>query len=35
MTGSDDLREFLIVLRRALLLVCHWIAKKYDISEDT
>jgi hypothetical protein len=30
---DPDLREFLIVLRRALLLVCRWIEKKVGIGQ--
>ena len=33
MSQPDDLREFLLMLRRALLMVTHWIAKKYGIEE--
>lgn len=31
MTQDDDLREFLLVLRRALLMLVHWINRKYDL----
>jgi hypothetical protein len=27
----NDLREFLLVLRRALLMLVHWINRKYDL----
>jgi len=27
----DDLKEFLLVLRRALILIVHWINRKYDL----
>ncbi len=30
--GANDLKEFLIVLRRALLLVVSYIEKKYDLT---
>jgi len=28
---SDDLKEFLLVLRRALLMLVHYINRKYDL----
>jgi len=31
---ADDLQEFLVVLRRALLLVVRWIERKYGIEPD-
>jgi len=31
MTTTDDLREFLLIVRRALLLVVRWIEKRYNI----
>jgi hypothetical protein len=34
MAERDDLREFLIVLRRALLMIVRWIEKKYGEPED-
>lgn len=30
----DDLREFLLVLRRALLMIVRWIEKRYGIATD-
>jgi hypothetical protein len=32
-SSDDDLREFLLVLRRALLMVCKYIERKYSITE--
>jgi hypothetical protein len=29
--STDELKEFLLVLRRALLLVVHWINRKYGL----
>jgi hypothetical protein len=29
--GTDDLRDFLLVVRRALLLVVRWIEKRYSL----
>lgn len=29
----DDLREFLLVLRRALLMITSWISRKYNLSD--
>jgi len=31
---SDTLREFLLVLRRALLMVIRWIERRYQVEED-
>lgn len=31
MDDKDDLREFMIVLRRALLMVVDWIEKRYGL----
>lgn len=28
---DDDLREFMLVLRRALQMIVRWIEKKYDL----
>jgi len=33
MTDEQTLREFLIVLRRAMLAVCEWIAHKYGLNK--
>jgi len=30
--ASDDLREFLLVLRRALLMIVRWIEQRYEIA---
>ena len=27
----DEMKEFLLVLRRALILIVHWINRKYDL----
>jgi len=32
--SPDDLRDFLLVLRRALLMVVRWIEAKYHIATD-
>jgi hypothetical protein len=32
---TDELKEFLMVLRRALLLVVRWIEKRYDVTNQT
>ena len=32
---ADDLREFLLVLRRALLMITAWIERKYQIGSDS
>jgi hypothetical protein len=32
-SNSDDLREFLLVLRRALLMVCKFIERKYGVAD--
>ena len=29
---ADELKEFLLVLRRALLMIVHWISRRYDLS---
>lgn len=34
-THSDDLRDFLLVLRRALLMVTGWIERRYQVGNDT
>jgi len=34
MNQHEELREFLIVVRRALLMVCAWIAKRYKLDEE-
>jgi len=34
MNRDDDLREFMLVLRRALLMVVRWIEKRYAIQSD-
>ena len=34
MSEQEDLREFLVVLRRALLMVCRWIEKRYALTKD-
>lgn len=31
---EDDLREFMIIVRRALLLVVKWIEKKYNLQSE-
>lgn len=28
---QDDMKEFMLVLRRALLMIVRWIDKKYDL----
>ena len=33
MTDHDDMREFLLVLRRALLMIVGYIDKRYGLSE--
>jgi len=32
MQASDDLREFMLVLRRALLMIVRWIEQRYEIA---
>ncbi len=32
MNQDDDLRAFLLVLRRALLMVCAWIEQRYGLN---
>ena len=32
MDRDDDLKAFLIVLRRALLMVCAWIGQRYGLN---
>jgi hypothetical protein len=32
MSREDDLKEFMLVLRNALLMIVRWIEKKYQIS---
>jgi hypothetical protein len=32
MDHDDDLRAFLVVLRRALLMVCAWIEQRYGLN---
>lgn len=32
-TQSDDLRDFLLVVRRALLMLVRWIERRYDVHE--
>lgn len=34
MTSTDDLREFLLLLRRALLMVVRWIEKRYGVTDN-
>lgn len=34
MDRDDDLKAFLIVLRRALLMVCAWIEQRYGLIGD-
>lgn len=34
MQGNDDLREFLLVLRRALLMVVNWIEQRYHLAAE-
>ena len=29
--SPDEMKEFLLVLRRALILIVHWINRKYDL----
>ena len=31
---DDDLREFLLVLRRSLLFIVKWIEKKYGVTDN-
>jgi hypothetical protein len=31
---SDDLREFLLILRRALLMITAWIERRYDLERE-
>ncbi len=33
MANGNDVREFLLVLRRALLIVVRWIERRYGLSE--
>lgn len=33
MQQSDDLRDFLLVVRRAMLMVVRWIEKRYDLHD--
>lgn len=30
--NNDELREFMIILRRAMLMIVHWIERKYQLS---
>jgi len=32
MRPEDDLREFMMILRRALLMVVRWIERRYDLN---
>lgn len=32
MSSSDDLREFFIIVRQALLMIVGWIERKYQIT---
>lgn len=32
-TNDDSMREFLTVLRRALLMVCRWIESRYGLAK--
>ena len=34
LAATDDLREFLLVLRRALLMVCRYIEHRYNLTVD-
>lgn len=34
MAQDDDIREFMLVLRRALLMVIRWIERKYNLEPD-
>lgn len=34
MANNDDLREFLLVLRRALLMIIGWIERRYGLAAD-
>ena len=31
--GNGELREFLLVVRRALLMICKYIEKRYDLTD--
>jgi len=33
-TQRDELRDFLIILRRALLMVVRWIEKTYEVNDN-
>jgi hypothetical protein len=33
MSTNDELRDFLLVLRRALLMVVRWIEKRYEVND--
>lgn len=33
MTSTDDLQAFLLILRRALLMVVRWIEKNYQVDD--
>ena len=34
MQGNDDVREFLLVLRRALLMVVTWVEQRYRLASE-
>lgn len=29
---DEELREFMLVVRRALLMICRWIERRYDLA---
>ena len=33
-TEEEGIREFMVVLRRALLMIVRWIERRYDLSSD-
>ena len=33
-TQHDDLRDFLLILRRALLMVVRWIERTYEVNDN-
>jgi len=35
MADSNDLREFMLVLRRALLMIVRWIERRYELATAT
>ena len=35
MQTDDDFKDFLLILRRALLMVVRWIEKHYEVNDDS